>query len=79
MSAATSLPLAEAAPPPVDAEAYRAKHRAWLAANLPARWRADNPDYQAPTLDEAQGLGGGAAPRRASGASPGPPPMAATA
>jgi alkylation response protein AidB-like acyl-CoA dehydrogenase len=38
----------------VDAEALRMTHRAWLAANLPARWRADNQDYQGPTLDEAR-------------------------
>lgn len=67
-----SAALAESTAPAIDAEAYRAKHRAWLAANLPARWRADNPGYQGPTLDEGkeweaelhrQGLWGVAWPR----------------
>ena len=75
-----STALAEAAPvvdaPMVDAEAYRARHRAWLSANLPARWHADNPDYQGPTLEEAkeweaamyrQGLWGAAWPREYGG------------
>ncbi len=66
-----SAALAEAEGP-VDAEARRARHRAWLGANLPARWRADSPDYAPPTLDEAkaweaelhrQGLWGIAWPR----------------
>jgi len=76
MSAAASLAPAAAADPAIDAEAWRAKHRAWLAANLPARWRADNPDYQGPSLEEAkeweaamhrQGLWGAAWPRACGG------------
>jgi alkylation response protein AidB-like acyl-CoA dehydrogenase len=64
------------APPVVDAEAWRARHRAWLAANLPARWRADSVDYAPPTLEEAkaweaelhrQGLWGIAWPRACGG------------
>ena len=70
MSATTTLPPAEA--PTIDTEGYRTRHRAWLAANLPARWRSDNPDYQSPMLEEAkaweaelhrQGLWGVAWPR----------------
>ena len=67
-----SAALADTPTPAADAGALRARHRAWLAANLPARWRADNPDYTPPTLEEAkaweaelhrQGMWGGAWPR----------------
>lgn len=54
MSAAASLPETPGAPPTPDAASLRARHRAWLAANLPARWRSDNPDYVPPTLEEAK-------------------------
>jgi alkylation response protein AidB-like acyl-CoA dehydrogenase len=70
MSAAVTTPAA------VDAGALRARHRAWLAANLPARWRADSVDHAPPTLEEGkdweaelhrQGLWGVAWPREYGG------------
>ena len=63
---------AAAATRAVDAAALRARHRAWLAANLPRHWRADAVDYRPPSLDEAkeweaamyrQGLWGAAWPQ----------------
>ncbi len=71
MSAAAATPAAA-----VDAGALRARHRAWLAANLPAKWRADSADYAPPSLEEGkaweaelhrQGLWGVAWPRDCGG------------
>jgi alkylation response protein AidB-like acyl-CoA dehydrogenase len=60
----------------VDAAQYRARHRAWIEANLPPQWRADAVDHRPPTLDEqkawearlhAAGLWGIAWPREYGG------------
>jgi alkylation response protein AidB-like acyl-CoA dehydrogenase len=71
-----SATLAESPPAAPDAGALRARHRAWLAAKLPAHWRADSVDHRPPTLEEAkaweaelhrQGLWGVAWPRDCGG------------
>ncbi|GGC31061.1 acyl-CoA dehydrogenase [Siccirubricoccus deserti] len=46
--------MSAAATPAIDAVAYRARQRAWLAENLPPHWRADAVDYRPPSLDEAK-------------------------
>ncbi|MFC7539993.1 hypothetical protein ACFQU2_11750 [Siccirubricoccus deserti] len=68
--------MSAAATPAIDAVAYRARQRAWLAENLPPHWRADAVDYRPPSLDEAKAWKRPCTARD-SGASPGRATMAA--
>ncbi|WP_374633599.1 acyl-CoA dehydrogenase family protein [Ferrovibrio sp.] len=52
MTALKAEQLADVTSPVLKGEDYRRTARAWLEASLPLSYRADHPDYRAPSLDQ---------------------------